>query len=347
VSLGRLAAMTVANIRMLVRNRIAILFSLAFPFIFMVVFGVLVGNSSKPDVDVVGDGPLATAVGMSRALKLHLVDSEAKARRDVANGDRVAALIVHGDKALLLYDASSTIPAAEVRGLVNGIAAQASVNATGQRPLVTVDERSVQGNSFSYIDYLVPGLIAMALSQSAVFGVAGALTSFREKGIFRRLRLTPLPLWEFLVARVIMQLALALTQVAVLLTVGHVLFGVRVSGDVVDMLPVVVAGAICFITLGFLIGSIARNEPAADAIANFVTLPMVFLAGVFFPLAGAPAVFVAISKAVPLTYLANGLRDVAIRGHSALATLPDVAILLVVAALFGAMSMRFFRWESA
>jgi ABC-2 type transport system permease protein len=112
------------------------------------------------------------------------------------------------------------------------------------------------------------------------------------------------------------------------------------------MLPVVVSGAICFITLGFLIGSIARNEPAADAIANFVTLPMVFLAGVFFPIAGAPAVFKAISQMVPLTYLANGLRDVAIRGHSALSTLPDVAILLALAAVFATVSLRFFRWES-
>jgi ABC-2 type transport system permease protein len=347
VRAGRLWAMIVANVKMLVRNRIALLFSLAFPFIFMVVFGVLAGGTSKPDVDLVGHGPLATAVGFSRALELHVEPSEAVARKHVKDGDRDAALIVRGDRALLLYDASSTVTAAEVRGLVSGIAAQASVSATGQPPRVTVAEQSVESTSLKYIDFLVPGLIAMALSQSAVFGVAGALTAYREKGLFRRLRLTPLPLWEFMVARVVMQLGLALVQVAVLLSVGHLVFDVRVSGDVVGLVPVAAAGAICFITLGFLIGSIARNEPAADAIANFVTLPMVFLAGVFFPISGAPALFRALARVTPLTYLANGLRDVGVRGHSVASTMPDVVVLLAIACLFAAVSMRFFQWEQA
>src|SRR5262249_42867549 len=153
--------MTVANLKMLVRNRIALLFALAFPFIFMVVFGALVTGTTKPSVDVVGDGPLATAVGFSRAMNLHYGVSADDARTQVRDGHRTRALIVHGHDALLVYDASSTVVGAEVRGLVAGIAAQASVQATGHEPSVTVQEEPVQSSSLKYIDFLVPGLIAM------------------------------------------------------------------------------------------------------------------------------------------------------------------------------------------
>src|SRR5262249_61548914 len=123
------------------------------------------------------------------------------------------------------YDKPAAIQAGIVRGVISGLASDLSQRATGQAPQVTVEQVSVNSSSLRYIDYLVPGLLAMALSQSAVFGVAGTLVSWRERGIFRRLRVTPLPLREFVVARLVMQLVLAGIQVVVLLGVGRLLFG--------------------------------------------------------------------------------------------------------------------------
>jgi ABC-2 type transport system permease protein len=143
-----------------------------------------------------------------------------------------------------------------------------------------------------------------------------------------------------------MQLLLAAMQVVVLLSIGRLLFGVHIVGNPLALIPVAAFGAMAFIALGFLVGSLAKNEPAADAIANFVTLPMIFLSGVFFPVSSAPAIVKAIGHVMPLTYLANGLRDVAVRGHPVASTMTDVLVLFLFSCVLAAISLRFFRWES-
>ena len=80
--------------------------------------------------------------------------------------------------------------------------------------------------------------------------------------------------------------------------------------------------------------------------ANLVTLPMTFLAGVFFPLDSAPGAVQAISKVLPLTYLADGLRGVAVRDHSFTWTLPKLGVLALVALLLSGLALRLFRWQT-
>jgi ABC-2 type transport system permease protein len=170
--------------------------------------------------------------------------------------------------------------------------------------------------------------------------------AYRAKGILRRLRLTPMPLGEFAAARVLMALCLALTQAVVLLAVGHFAFGVTFAGNLLSLIPLVVLGALCFIAIGLLVGSVAKTEDAAAAMANLVTLPMTFLAGVFFPLDSAPSVVQAASKVLPLTYLANGLRGVAVSDHSLVWTLPKLGVLAAFTVVIVAASLRSFRWTS-
>ena len=344
----RIAAMTVASVKMIVRDRTALFFSLAFPIVFMTLFGLIFGGagSSKPDLDVVGTGPLVTALQRSDAVKVHIRPDAATAIARVHDGDETGALVVSGGHAHLYYQASSTVEGPILREVVAGVANALDIRATGRPPLVTVQASKVEDRSLSYISYLVPGLLAMAISQSAVFGIAFALVAYRSKGILRRLRLTPMPLGEFAAARVLTALCLALTQAIVLLAVGRFAFGVDIAGNVLSLLPLVILGALCFIAIGLLVGSVARTEDAAAAMANLVTLPMTFLAGVFFPLDSAPGVVQAISKVLPLTYLANGLRGVAVRDHSFVWTLPKLGLLVGFTVVVAGISLRSFRWTS-
>jgi ABC-2 type transport system permease protein len=341
-------AMFVASVKMITRDRTALFFSLAFPIVFMTLFGLIFGNasSSRPDLDVVGTGPLVTALQHSKAVKVHVRPDATTAVKRVHDGDETGALVVSGGKAHLYFQASSTVQGPILRAIVQGVADDLNIRASGRPALVRVTSSSVEDRNLSYIDYLVPGLLAMAISQSAVFGIAFALVAFRAKGILRRLRLTPMPLGEFAAARVLMALCLALAQAVVLLAVGHVVFGVTISGNLLSLIPLVVLGALCFIAIGLLVGSIAKTEDAAAAMANIVTLPMTFLAGVFFPLDGAPAVVQDVSKVLPLTYLANGLRGVAVRDHSFMWTLPKLGVLAAFAIVIVAVSLRSFRWTS-
>ncbi|MGD0715541.1 MAG: ABC transporter permease [Gaiellaceae bacterium] len=345
---GRLAAVVVANLRMLLRNKGALFFSLALPILFMVIFGLIFANAGnqKLDVGLAGSGPLAVALEHTNALAVHRLPLAA-AEQKVKDGRYPGSIVVKGRAATLYYSNTYAAQAAMLRGVVQGVADGVNLAATHQPALVAVDARSVDSSELRYIDFLVPGLLAMALSQSAVFGVAGTLVSWRERGIFRRLKVTPLPIAEFSVARVISHLLLALVQAAILLAVGWAFFGVHLGIDITALVPLVVAGALCFIAIGFLVGAVSRTQDAAAAIGNVITLPMVFLAGVFFPLTTAPGWLREVAKFLPLTYLANGLRDVAIRGHAIGSTLTDLAVLLGVTVAIGLISLRFFRWEAA
>jgi ABC-2 type transport system permease protein len=345
---GRLRAALVANLKMLVRDRGALFLSLALPIIFMVIFGLIFGGAGdqKLDLGLAGRGPLASALARTPALAVHLLPADLAAKR-VEDGRYQGAVVVEGSRATLYYSNTYAAQAAMLRGVVRGVADSVNLAAAHAPPVVTVSPRSVDSSALRYIDFLVPGLLAMALSQSAVFGVAGTLVSWRERGIFRRLRVTPLPLGEFGLARLLTHLAVALGQAAVLLLVGRVFFGVQLGVDVVALVPLVIAGALCFISIGFLVGSFARTQEAASIAANVITLPMVFLAGVFFSLDTAPGWLRETARFLPLTYLADGLRDVAIRGHSIGQTLPDLAVLCGVALVMSVVSLRVFRWEAA
>jgi ABC-2 type transport system permease protein len=344
----RILAMTVASAKMLLRDRTALFFSLAFPIVFMVLFGVLFGGagSSKPDLNVVGTSPLVQALRQTDAVKIHVRPDAATAITRVKDGDETGALIIRNGTARLYYQASSTVQSPILRQLVAGAATAIDLQAAGKQPVIRVEASSVEDHSLDYIDYLVPGLLAMAISQSAVFGIAFALVAYRSKGILRRLRLTPIRVGEFATARVLAALTLSLSQAIVLLAVGRLAFGVTIVGNLLSLVPLVLLGALCFITIGLLVGSIAKTEDAAAAMANLVTLPMTFLAGVFFPLDNAPGVVRDVSKVLPLTYLANGLRGVAVSDHSFVWTLPKLGLLVAFTAVLAAVSLRTFRWSA-
>ena len=199
----------------------------------------------------------------------------------------------------------------------------------------------------SYVDLLVPGLLAMAIAQSAAFGVAFSLVAWRQKGMLRRLRLTPLPLREFAAGRVLFPLMIALVQAVILLTVGRVLFGVHLVGNLLALMPLVLLGALCFIALGMCIGGRVNTEDATAALSNLIVLPMMFLGGVFFPLSSAPGAVRVIAHFLPLTYLADGLQDVAVRGHSFASTLPNLGRARAFAVVLAALALRRFRWNDA
>jgi ABC-2 type transport system permease protein len=348
MSLRRVSAVVGASLRMFGRDRPAFFFTFAFPIMFMVLFGLIfgAGGSSRPTVDIVGGGPLRQALEKSDALKLKAQPDAAHALERVRNGDEPAAVLLSGGHARLVYSATSQVEAPIVIGVVRGIVDGFNLRAAHAAPAVRLVSARVEAQSLDYVDLLVPGLLAMAIAQSAAFGVAFSLVAWRQKGILRRLRLTPLPLAEFAAGRVTFHLMIALVQSVILLTVGRLLFGVHLVGDVVALVPLVLLGGVSFIALGMCIGGRVNTEDATAALSNLIVLPMTFLGGVFFPLDSAPAPVRLIAHFLPLTYLAEGLQNVAVRGHSFTSTLPNLGVLALFAVALTALALRLFRWQT-
>jgi ABC-2 type transport system permease protein len=131
----------------------------------------------------------------------------------------------------------------------------------------------------------------------------------------------------------------------VLIAFGRVVFGIEISSTAWAAIPVVLAGALCFLVMGFAVGSLVSEPETADAVTNVITNPMMFLSGTFYPVAAMPAVVQSIARLLPLYYMTNALRDTIVRGQGLVHVLPDLGVLLAVTGVLAVISLRTFRWE--
>jgi ABC-2 type transport system permease protein len=286
----------------------------------------------------------------TKGVTVKRAENAAQAVHQVRTGSRDAAVVFtrapSGTYRVRLYTSNTSADQAGIlRGIVLGATDGVAVAATGSAPAVRFESQSVDSSSLTYVDFLVPGVIALSIMNSAVIGLATIMVDWRQRGILRRLKLTPIPLAEFFAARVTASLTVALMQVVVLLVFGRLAFDVHLDSTAWAAVPVALAGCLCFLALGFAIGSFVSTPETGDAVSQVFTLPMMFVAGTFLPVAAMPAFMQAIARALPLYYLANGLRDATVRGLSITHVAPDIGVLLGVTAILSVIALRSFRWE--
>ncbi len=181
---------------------------------------------------------------------------------------------------------------------------------------------------------------------SAAFGAAATLQGWRQTKLLRRLQLAPVRTRTIVGARVVTTLLVAFGQTAIFLGLGSAAFGLNLSGSWPMAIPLVAAGALCFMALGLLAGAVTKTTEGAVNMANFLVLPMAFLSGSFFPLEGAPDWLQVISKALPLRHMNDAMRDVMVRGQGPSAAFPTLGLLLAFAVVMTLVAARLFRWET-
>ncbi len=331
------------------RDRMALFFTFFFPLMFLVVFGLIFNDpgSSRTTIGVVGDGPLLKALptGVLEAKTYPSLDAGVAA---VAAGDVPAVVTQQGDRLVLRYAASDQVKAATVQGVLNAVVDRANVAATGQPARLSLVAQQVEDDSLQPIQFTTGGILSWGVATSAVFGAALTIVSWRRKQLLRRVRLSPAPVWTVVAARVGVSLVVAFTQAVVYVGVALTPpFGLRLAGSWWLAAPLLVCGTLAFLSIGLLVGSIAKTEEAASAMANFVVLPMAFLSGTFFDISAAPAWLRTVSQLFPLRHLNDAMIGVLGRGQGVGSVVAPCLILLAFAAVLTALATRFFRWDDA
>lgn len=351
-----LMAMIRANLKMTVRNRQAIFWNLAFPAIFILIFGAVFGRDSGVafTVGVVGaDSQLKSAATAalegSDAFTVHDTASQQDELQKLKDGDRDLVLVFDqppangGQPTVYLYYDQGGGPNGDIA--VSVVRQILLTVAQGENP-VPIDQRPVTATDITYIDFLVPGILAMALMNAGVIGLSTAFVIYRERGILRRIKVTPFPLTSFVFARVVSQLVVAVAQAIILVGLGKLVFGLHVRGNLLLLLLMIVVGALAFLAIGFAISGFAKNAETAASYANLITFPMLFLSGVFFGVESAPAWLRPITRVLPLRFLVDGLRDPMMRGRGFGAVWLDFVVLLATFAVGMVFAVRFFRWDA-
>ena len=343
-------AMVLANLKMTVRNRQAIFWNLAFPAIFILMFGAVFGNSglSAFDVGIAGaDSDLRAAVTQamegSDAFNVH--QGTAEAELDALRNDDRSVVLVFPEEggAIEMYASDAGGPNGQIAtGAVRSVVMEVVGASTG----VTVEQRQISTLNASYIDWFVPGILGMSLMNSGIIGIATAFVSFREKGILRRIKVTPFALWKFILARIVAALVVALATSAILVGIGWLAWDLTVRGNWLLIGLALVVGAVAFLAIGYAIAAFARNTETAASYANLITFPMMFLSGVFFPLGAMPDWLQPLIRIMPLKYAVDALREQMLYGRGLGAIWQDLLILLAVFAVCLAFAIRFFRWDA-
>jgi ABC-2 type transport system permease protein len=250
----------------------------------------------------------------------------------------------HPTSIQVYYDESSPVMAANARMAAQSIVASLNQQASRQPAPVTLQEQAVSVHNLRQIDWLTPGMLGMLLMW-ANLGVGVSLVEWRQRGILRRLAVTPLRSGVLISTQMLARLALSLAQGAALILVAMLVFGVQVTGSWLALGVAVALGALAMQGVGFAVGSFARTPEIANAAFFLISFPMMFLSGSYFPTDSAPAFLTPLIKAMPLTYLNDALRQIINNGASFSGVQTDLLVIaawLVVAVI---LATRAFRWS--
>ena len=290
--------LTVASLKMYFRDRQALFWSLLLPLMFMIIFGLMnFGSLGRVDLGVVDLADNSVSQGVLSALEeidalavSHESDRES-ARAAVEQGDRDLVLVIPAgfgpsDEPLALEVLFNEARARESEvgfTVLRQVFDELSFSMTDARRLFVIEPTPAGSRNLRYIDFLMPGIVAMSIMQMGLFSVAFAFVQLKRQGILRRLLATPMRPASFIFAYVVTRLTVSILQTGVLVGVAVLFFDVQIAGNVFALFLLALIGGAVFIGLGFAVSGWARSEETAAPIANVIALPMIFLSGVFFP----------------------------------------------------------------
>lgn len=360
-----LRSLTVASIKMYVRNVSGMFFSLFIPLALILIFGFLfktntsstkigLTNYSKSEISQ----KFVDGLKDIEAFKIEESD-EASAASKLGKGNIDLQIVVPVDFGVIdpatrqlkpvtvqsyfnearpqVGQPTSLVVAQIVSGFNQGIT-QAPV-------IIGYESKGVKTNNLNAIDFFLPGILAMSIMQLGIFSVAFGFISYKTSGALRRLQATPVHPFSFVVAQGITRVILSMVQVALLLGLGVFLFQVKLVGNILDLMVMVLLGSAVFLGFGFAIAGWARDETQAAPVAQLIQFPMLFLSGVFFARDGLPPWLMRVTDFFPLTYLVDGMRRISTEGATLWAVRGDVLGLVIWGIIVYFIAVRVFKWE--
>jgi ABC-2 type transport system permease protein len=236
-------------------------------------------------------------------------------------------------------DSSATM----VKSIVMSVANAFNYELIGAENVIKFNETSVTITRFGQVDLYIPGITAAFIMTNGIIALAATSTEFKRRGIIKRLSITPLTKIDWIIGNVLSQALLNLMLTAIMIAVGWVLFNIRVIPDVLSI-GMILLGSIMFSGIGMTLSGFIKDVEAASALGNAIAFPMMFLSGTYFPLDWMPPYLQTISKALPLTYLSEGLKHAMIYQNPEGVYL-NMALVAVLAVVFIIVGSLVTRWK--
>jgi ABC-type multidrug transport system permease subunit len=331
------------------REPSAMFFVVLMPLLWMVVLGLAFSGDNK---DKFGVGMLDTEMASPKNIYIRdlltkdetirlRVGSEVEQDRWLKRGEIVLVVKPDMDQMKVLYQFDPTNPqSTRARQVVNDHI-QSNFGRTDpiewtNKPLVLRGSR--------YIDFLVPGLLAMSILTSSLFGTGMTIVVNRRENLLKRYRTTPMSPYEYIVSHIIARYFILTVEFATVMISAALLFGFRVEGSWFDYTVFAGLGAAAATAIGIFLGARTANSAAYNGMTNLITWPMTMFSGIWFSRSGFPDWLADIVKYLPLTAMVDGFRKISLEGQGLTELIPEISILSVYLVCFTVAAKVRFRW---
>lgn len=195
-----------------------------------------------------------------------------------------------------------------------------------------------------YIDFLIPGLLAMGIMMSSMWGISYGIIEKRSKKLLRRMVATPMKKSYFLISFIFVRFTMNLAEALLLLLFAWLVFHISIQGSLSALILVFIASNIAFAGLAVLTSCRTAKTEIGNGLINVVVMPMMLLSGIFFSYHNFPDKFIPILQKLPLTLVADSMRSIFIEGAGFQQVLVPVLILAIGGIVTFVIGLKYFRW---
>ena len=351
-------ALAKASFRSIMRSPSAVVFTLAFPLIFILVFGFLGGGGTKLDIAVAPgsdlQNPIITSLEKLPIIRLTKNDELSDINKGLEKGNYDALISVEKNPngvPAYFTNVKYTSASLDKGNILKSVLNELSYNLNTQniKPTVTeIRSSTVNGRLYRTIDFILPGQLGFSLLSTGVFGTAFVFFSLRQNLVIKRFFATPVKRSSIVLGEAIARIGFALLGALFIILIGHFCFNftlVHGVTTVANMLILATMGVIVFMGFGFVVSGIAKSESTIPPISNIITLPQFLLSGTFFSIDAFPTWLQPISRALPLTYLNDAMRKVAFEGAGLWEVKHQMLIMLIWGLVIYSVAVKTFKWE--
>jgi ABC-2 type transport system permease protein len=364
-------AISRASMRAILRSPSAVIFSLGFPLVFILVFGFIGGGGTS--VTIALKNPADSSNYIIRALQAGIVRIQKKDEKDNFLTSKDSGFLVNeltkGKIAAIVSIDSAQSPAGFTQYKIKTQTSSASADqypilkmAIAQTIMMIQDRKipdqfklislqelpEISGRQYTMIDFILPGMLGFSLLSAAVFGVAFVFFNLRQTLVLKRFYATPINRKNIVFGEALSRVCFQMMTSVVIILAGYFLFHftlVNGLATLFEMLVLSFIGLVVFMGFGFIISSVAKNESSIPPFANIFTLPQFLLGGTFFQTTAFPKWLQGFCEILPLKQLNDAMRNVAFEGASLMDCGKQIGILLLWGIIIYAVAIKTFKWE--
>jgi ABC-type multidrug transport system permease subunit len=337
--------LTLMRLREMGREPGVLFWAFGFPIVLSLALGIAF-RVRGPDPVVVAALPGVSAHVHEALLdaKVQVKDLDAATAATELRAGRVSLVVTPAtgpDQALGFKFDPARAEARTARAVVNA----AVQRAAGQTEPQRVRDEEVHEVGSRYIDFLIPGLIAMNLMSGSMWGVAWVIVHMRVRRLLKRFLAAPMRRRDLMLSLGLARLVVIPVELLTILAFSRVFFGVQVMGSYLALLAVALVGSASFVAIAIAVASRAQNTETVSGLMNLVMMPMFIASGVFFAASNFPQAIQPAIRVLPLTAMCDGLRAVMIDGAGLLGVLPSLLVLALWGVPSFVLGLRYFRWR--